>query len=79
MGGIDHSKINHSNISINLSIINQPKISILFVSYLRIGRMDFGATSGDYVVLSLLCRMVQSARIFIERKSRKVDNKGKSD
>jgi hypothetical protein len=45
---------------INLSIIKQPKISILFISYLRIGRIDFDATSNDLVMLSLLCRMVQS-------------------
>jgi hypothetical protein len=49
------------------------------MSYLKIGRIDFDATSSDLVVLSLLCRMVQSAIIFIERKSRKVKNKGKSD
>jgi hypothetical protein len=51
----------------------------MFVSYLRIGRIDFDATSSDLVVLSLLCRMVQSARIFMKRKSRKVDNQGKRD
>jgi hypothetical protein len=57
----------------------QAKISILFVSYLRIVRIDFDATSSDLVALSLLCRMVQLIRIFNERKSRKVDNKGKRD
>jgi hypothetical protein len=57
---------------INLSIIKQPKISILFLSYLRIGWINFDATSSDLVAPSLLCRMVQSASCFIERKSKKL-------
>jgi hypothetical protein len=51
----------------------------LFISYLRIGQIDFDATSSDVVSQSLLCPMVQPASCFIDRKSRKVENKGKTD
>jgi hypothetical protein len=58
--------------SINLSIINQAQIAILFISYLRIGLIDFDRTSSDLVAMSLLYRMVQSASCFVERKSKKL-------
>jgi hypothetical protein len=66
------STMNFTNLSITISIIKQAKITILFISDLRICWIDFDATSSDLVALSWISRMVQSASCFIERKSSKV-------
>jgi hypothetical protein len=57
--------INLTNPSINLSIIKQAKIPILFISYLRISRIDFDTTSSDLVASPWICRMVPSASFWL--------------